>query len=54
MEGIDPAHYDKILGLDKLGLTAVVAAAAGYRAATDNYAVLKKVRFPMDQVLVNV
>lgn len=54
MEGIEPEKYDEILGLDKLGLTAVVAAAAGYRAATDKFAVLKKVRFPKDQVLLHI
>lgn len=54
MEGIDPEQYDKILGLDRQGLTAVVAAAAGYRAATDHHAALKKVRFPREEVLVIV
>jgi len=54
MEGIEPAKYDQILGLDKLGLTATVAAAAGYRATTDNYSQAKKVRFPRDEVLVKV
>ncbi|MDD2763633.1 MAG: NAD(P)H-dependent oxidoreductase [Opitutaceae bacterium] len=54
MEGIDPVQYDKILDLDQRGLTAVVAAAAGYRAASDQYAALKKVRFPRAQVLVAV
>ena len=54
MEGIEPAKYDEILGLDKQGLGAVVAAAAGYRAATDNYSKAKKVRFPRDEVLVKV
>ncbi len=54
MEGIEPAKYDEILGLDKQGLGAVVAAAAGYRAATDNYSQAKKVRFPRDEVLVKV
>jgi nitroreductase len=54
MEDIEPAKYNEILGLDKLGLNAVVAAAAGYRAATDKYAVLKKVRFPKDELLVRI
>lgn len=54
MEGIDPAKYDEILGLDKRGLSTVVAAAAGYRAATDNYSQAKKVRFHRDEVLVRV
>lgn len=54
MEGIEPAKYDEILGLDKKGLSTVVVATAGYRAATDNYSNLKKVRFPKEQVLVRV
>src|SRR5260370_36149707 len=43
MEGIDPAKYNEILGLDGQGLSAVVACAAGYRAADDEYAALPKV-----------
>ncbi len=54
MEGIDAAKYNEILGLDKQGLSAVVAAAAGYRAATDKFATAKKVRFPKDEVLVTI
>jgi nitroreductase len=54
MEGIDRARYDTLLGLDKQGLNTVVVAAAGYRAATDKYAALKKVRFPKEDVLLKV
>lgn len=54
MEGIDPAKYDEILGLDKLGLSTVVVAPAGYRAETDKFSQAKKVRFPREQVLVKV
>jgi nitroreductase len=54
MEGIEPAKYDEILGLNKKGLSSVVAAAAGYRAATDRYSLAKKVRFSRDQVLLRV
>lgn len=54
MEGMVPAQYNEILGLDKLGLSAICAAAAGYRAASDKYAVLKKVRFPKDQVILHI
>lgn len=46
MEGLDPAKYDEILGLPAKGFSAVVACAAGYRAADDKYAGLPKVRFP--------
>ena len=54
MEGFDPAKYDEILGLDKLGLGAAVIATAGYRAETDQYSRAKKVRFSREQVLVKV
>lgn len=45
MEGIDPAKYDELLGLSGTGWKTVVACPAGYRAADDGYAKLKKVRF---------
>jgi nitroreductase len=54
MEGFDPAKYNEILGLTEKGLSAVVVAAAGYRAATDKYAGLKKVRSPKNEVVVKV
>jgi nitroreductase len=54
MEGIEPAKYDEILGLTALGLGAVVVATAGYRAATDKYAALKKVRFAAQDVIVRM
>ena len=44
MEGFVPAEYDRILGLSDQGLTAVVCCALGFRASTDKYATLKKVR----------
>lgn len=54
MEGIEPAKYDEILGFDQKGLSTVVVATAGYRAASDRCAALKKVRFPKEEVVVNV
>jgi nitroreductase len=54
MEGIDRARYDALLGLAEQGLNTVVVAAAGYRAATDKYATLRKVRFPKEVVLLKV
>jgi nitroreductase len=54
MEGIQPAKYDEILGLSQRGLSTVVVATAGYRATTDKYAELKKVRFPKEEVLVQI
>ena len=51
MEGFEPAQYDEILGLPAQGFRAVVACAAGYRAADDKYAALPKVRFPASELL---
>ena len=53
MEGLDPAKYDEILGLKGSGYATCVACAAGYRAATDKYAQLAKVRFTPHQVVEN-
>lgn len=54
MEGFDPAKFDEILGLPQKGYAAVVAATAGYRAATDKYALAPKVRYPKDQMIENL
>lgn len=54
MEGIEPARYDEILGLADRGLSTVVVATAGYRAATDAYSNAKKVRFPKEEVLLQI
>lgn len=51
MEGLDPARYDEVLGLEGSGYSTVVACPAGYRAETDKYATLPKVRFPADEVI---
>jgi len=45
MEGSVPAEYDKILNLTGSGYATVVACALGYRAASDKYASLAKVRY---------
>jgi nitroreductase len=51
MEGLDPVKYDAILGLDGTGYRTVVACPAGYRAAGDKYAGLKKIRYPAGEVI---
>lgn len=51
MEGFDAPQYDRILGLERQGLNAVVVATAGYRAGDDWLAGLKKVRFRHDDVI---
>ena len=54
MEGFEPAAYDELLGLPALGLRAVVACAAGYRAADDKYAEMAKVRFPQSELMTYI
>jgi nitroreductase len=54
MEGISPADYDKILGLENSGYKTVVACAAGYRATGDKYATLAKVRYATSELVQTV
>ena len=51
MEGINPAKYDEILGLQGSGFATCVGCAAGYRAESDKYAQLAKVRYTAQQVV---
>jgi len=51
MEGLDPAQYDDILGLAGTRYATVVACAAGYRAADDDYAARPKVRYEKSDVI---
>lgn len=51
MEGLDPAGYDKVLGLEGSGYKTVAAVACGYRAADDKYQHAKKVRFETKDVV---
>jgi len=53
LEGIQPEKYNEILGLTSLGLSAVVAAAAGYRLADDKYSKVPKVRFRHEEVILH-
>lgn len=54
MEGIEPAAYDTILGLDGSGYATVVACAAGYRADADKYAALTKVRYETADLILKI
>lgn len=51
MEGMDPAAYDRILGLEGTGFRTLAACPAGYRNPADKYATLPKVRFPKERVV---
>ena len=54
MEGIDPAKYDEVLGIEALGYHTVVACPAGYRAADDKQAAIPKVRFRTEDVIEHI
>ncbi len=49
-----PADYDRILGLEARGLTAVVCCAAGYRSESDKYAKAPKVRYHAKDVVEHI
>lgn len=51
MEGLDPAGYDKALGIEGSGYKTVAAIACGYRAEDDKYQHAKKVRFDLNDVI---
>ena len=54
MEGFQPENYDKILGLDKQGLTSVLVLPVGYRHEDDMFSTMKKVRKPLSQSIINI
>ena len=51
MEGFVAEKYDELLGLAKDGLTTAVLLPLGYRAESDRYASLPKVRFKTEDVV---
>jgi nitroreductase len=51
MEGFVPAEYDRVIGLGDSGYASVVCCALGYRAASDKYAGLAKVRFEIKDLV---
>jgi nitroreductase len=54
LEGIDPAGYDRVLGLEETDYATVVACAAGYRAEDDRYASMPKARFTRESVIRHI
>jgi nitroreductase len=50
-EGLEPAKYDLILGLEGTGYATVAACPLGYRADDDKYASTPKVRFEARDVI---
>ena len=51
LEGISPAGYDRVLGLEETEYATVVACAVGYRAEDDRYASMPKARFAREAVI---
>ena len=54
MEGFEPEKFDQILGLKGTDYMSVVSCAAGYRVADERYALMKKVRFKTEDVVVRI
>lgn len=54
LEGINPAGYDRVLGLEGTEYATVVACAAGYRAEDDRYATMPKARFAREAVIRHI
>lgn len=54
MEGFEPKKYNDILKLDQKGLQATLVLPIGYRATDDFFADLKKVRRPLNEVILEI
>lgn len=54
MEGFSKPDFDRILGLEKLGLHSQVACAVGYRSESDPAAKQKKVRFSKKDIIIEM
>jgi len=54
MEGFDKKEFNRILGLDELGLNAAVVATVGYRHKDDPFQHLRKVRKPHDELFITI
>lgn len=54
MEGFDNSKLDQLLGLPALNLESKVIVALGYRALDDNEIPSKKIRFPKEEVFIEI
>lgn len=54
MEGFEPEKYDELLQLHEKNLKSVLVLPVGYRAEDDMFSTFKKVRRPLDDVIINV
>lgn len=51
MEGLDPAQYDALLGIDTSKWGTLCACALGYRSSEDKYAHAAKVRYSAEELI---
>lgn len=54
MEGFTAQEFDKILHLKEKGLQSVLLLPVGYRADDDVFSTFKKVRKPMEEVIIEL
>lgn len=54
MEGFNPVEFDKILNLDAKNLQSVLLLPVGTRASDDYMASLKKVRKPLEDMIIDI
>lgn len=54
MEGFEPDKYDELLKLSEHNLSSVLVLPVGYRAEDDMFSEFKKVRRPLDDVIIEV
>lgn len=54
MEGFEPDKYDELLNLDAYNLKSVLALPVGYRAEDDMFSEFKKVRRPLNDIIIEV
>ncbi|NVN97463.1 NAD(P)H-dependent oxidoreductase [Candidatus Nomurabacteria bacterium] len=54
MEGFDRAGLDQLLGLNELGLESRIIVTMGYRSTADEDAGKKKIRFPKEEVFIEI
>lgn len=54
MEGFEPNEYDTLLGLHEKNLKSVLVLPVGYRADDDMHSKFKKVRRPIEEVIIEI
>ncbi|AVR47018.1 NAD(P)H-dependent oxidoreductase [Christiangramia fulva] len=54
MEGFEPEKYDEFLKLDEKNLQSVLVLPVGYRAKDDMFSSMKKVRRPLEEVIIEI